>query len=290
MASIGKYRKKIKSAKNIAKITKAMQLVAASKMKKAQNMALSGKEYSDGISNLTSILSRYMDKSLHPLIRNSVNSGSGRLVVLIAPEKGLCGSLVTNLGRYIRRLITSEQKRVEAVVVGNKAKQIAARLNLQVVAQFPLGLSYPTFDLAVPIARFIEEKFISGSFGSIDVVYAEFINTMFQEAKHETLLPLDVASNGSENMVQKQKGQYVFEPTASDIVNSLLKMYLETKIYHILLEAYASEQSARMVAMKGATDNAKSLIGDLTLEFNKVRQSVITSEILDIGNAAMAVS
>ncbi len=285
MASIGKYRKKIKSAKNIAKITKAMQLVAASKMKKAQIMALSGKEYSEGITDLASILSTHLDKTIHPLINANLNSQKPTLIILISPEKGLCGGLVTNISRSVNKAIIDENRNVKFITVGNKAKQIVKRLGLSSIAEFSLGLSYPSFELVPPIARLVEEKFITEEYKSVKILYAEFINTMYQEVTAEALLPLqlNIPLKSDEPKINKE---YLFEPSPSDIVNPLLKMYLETKIYHILLEAYASEQSARMVAMKNATDNAKSLIEQLTIEYNKVRQSMITNEILDIGNQA----
>jgi|SRR3989344_2592699 len=281
MASVGKYRKKIKSAKNIAKITKAMQLVAASKMRKAQVMALSGKEYSDALIELSGMLSKHLDKTIHPLIGDPKNISSPSLVILVAPEKGLCGGLVTNISRFVAHDIASKKVTPDFIAVGAKAKQVSRRLSLNIVAEFPLGLSYPTFDLVPPIARLAELRFINGDNSRVSIIYAEFFNTMVQKVVAKELLPLEFKTIEETPRLEKQ---YLFEPTPEDIVNSLLSMYLETEIYHMLLEAYASEQSARMVAMKNATDNAKGLIEDLTIEFNKVRQSMITSEILDIGN------
>lgn len=285
MPSLVKFRKKIKSAKNISKITKAMQMVAASKMRRAQTMALSGKEYSQGLTDLTKILSNYLDKTIHPLIGIERDSKAATLMIVISPEKGLCGGLITNLGRYVYKRYKDENSNVSFITIGSKAKIIAKRTGAQIAAEFPLGLSTPDFAMVPPIARFVEESFLSGNYKTVKIVYAEFINTMFQEVAEETLLPLEIETQVTAGVPPKE---YLFEPTPEDIVNPLLKMYLEVKIYHILLEAYASEQSARMIAMKNATDNAKSLIEGLTIEYNKVRQSVITGEILDIANQSFA--
>jgi F-type H+-transporting ATPase subunit gamma len=292
MALIGQYRKKIKSAKNIAKITKAMQLVAASKMKRAQVMASSGKEYAGGIIDLSNLLSKHLNKEIHPLIGDAKDPNAKTLVVLIAPEKGLCGGLVTNLSRYLTLVISQEGKNCEFIVVGNKAKQAARRMGLEPIAEFELGLSYPKYEIVPPIANLVEDKFMSGDVKKVVVVFAEFINTMLQTPQSKTLLPLQLTSQNVDSVETniENKKDYIFEPSAKEIVNPLLEMYLEVEIYQLLLEAYASEQSARMVAMKNATDNATGLIDELTVEFNKVRQAAITNEILDIGNANMILS
>ncbi len=294
MALIGQYRKKIKSAKNIAKLTRAMQLVAASKMKKAQIMALQGKDYAYGLSDMTHLLSSYIEKGMHPLVGKAVNEDAPVLTVLIAPQKGLCGGLVTNLTRFVAKNLTEiSDRKKEFVVVGNKAKLIARRLRLSVIAEFDLELSAPKYDFVLPIARIIEDKFKSGQSSRVEVIYADFVNTMIQAPFKRILLPLDLNIEGigisdKEDIVLKK--EYIFEPTPESIVNPLLEMYLEVEIYQILLEAYASEQSARMVAMKNATDNASNLISDLTIDFNKARQANITNEILDIANANMMIA
>lgn len=285
MAIIGQYRKKIKSAKNIAKLTRAMQFVAASKMKKAQVAATSGKDYVAGITELSNLLASNIDSELHPLIGKKINSSAPALVILIAPQKGLCGGLVTNMTKYVVSEFLKKGDRFEFIVVGNKARQIGKRLNLKIIADFDLELSYPKYEFVPPIARIVEERFLSDQTSRVYVVFAEFITTMQQIPQKKTLLPLELAIDVVDTPDIDSSGainkEYIFDPSALSIVNPLLEMYLETEIYQTLLEAYASEQSARMVAMKNATDNATTLIDDLTIEYNKLRQAGITGEILD---------
>ena len=292
MASVRTYRKKIRSAKSIAKITKAMQLVAASKMKKAQISAASGKNYSFGIIELANVLSVYLDQSLHPLLKEPEIIHKKELIVLVAPEKGLCGGLVTNLTRFLYNTIDAiGSNNIELIAIGKKAKLTAKKLAVEVIAEFEIGLSSPSYDLVPPIARLVEERYCSGEIKQVVVVYPEFVNTMVQSPKFQVLLPLrNSLSREIEEETVKSISPYIFEPSPESIVNSLLGMYLETEIYQILLESFASEQSARMVAMKNATDNAQDLINSLSIEYNKVRQSGITNEILDIGNASAVVA
>lgn len=320
MALIGAFKKKIKSAKNIAKITRAMQLVAASKMKKAQNSALSGKEYADGVYSLSGLVSKYYDEETNKLVTKENKKEAKTMIVLIAPEKGLCGALVTNLSKFVynviqenqghkptdeldadmsssinkgnstskvvggRHKIMNEEKNPEFLVIGKKAKQIASRLRSNIIADFEMGVSSPKYDMVPPIARIIEDRFTGGLNDRVIVVYSEFINTMEQRPKTKNLLPLTI-EEGVSNDKPEYLSDYKFEPSLEEIANPLFEMYLEIEIYQLLLESYASEQSARMVAMKNATDNASSLIEDLTVEFNKARQSAITNELLDIQNA-----
>jgi len=288
MALIGQYKKKIKFAKNIAKITKAMQLIAASKMKKAQLSALSGKEYADGVHSMLLMISDKLAEDTHKLAKK--NQSGKTLILVIAPEKGLCGGLVTNLSKYLTK-IANDEKSPDFLVIGKKAKQIVARIFGSVIAGFDLGVSSPSYDLVPPIARIIEERFVGGQNNKVVVVYSDFVNTMEQETTIKVLLPLSikdrlVRSDG----ISEFGSDYVFEPSVSEVANPLLEMYLEVEIYQLLLESFASEQSARMMAMKNATDNAKSLIEGLTVELNKVRQSTITNELLDIQNAVSIIS
>jgi len=286
MSTITKYRKKIKSAKNIAKITKAMQMVAASKMKKAQESALKSKVYTTELMNLSTILTSQIDESVHPLLRKNLLEKD--LILIIAPEKGLCGSLITNISRKLLEITGAESiSKAEFIVVGKKAKYVINRISGNVIAEFSPGVSQPQYDLVPPIARLIEKKFIDCEVGRVICLYTEFYTTINQEPLYKILLPLNLAgSEILERVVVDNSTDYIkFEPGADVICNEFLSMFLETEIYQLLLESFASEQSARMVAMKNATDNAKSLISQLTLEYNKKRQEIITSEIVDIGNA-----
>lgn len=281
MGSIRQYRKKIRSAKNIAKLTHAMQLVAASKMRKAQEAVAGGKGYSDGIIELLLIFSNFPEIYPHPLMQ-TVSQGKD-LIVLVAPEKGLCGSLVTNLTKKTLEVLT-KVKNKEFISIGKKAKLIVKRLGGDEIAEFELGLSFPKFELVPPIARVIEERFMGGFAKSVTFIYSEFVNTMTQVPVEKVLLPLRLVLSGKEKNDEIYEN-YLFEPSAREIIDPFLAMYLEMQIYQILLESYASEQSARIVAMRNATDNATNLITALSLEYNKARQTAITNEILDIGNS-----
>lgn len=289
MASVRLYRKKIKSAKNIAKITKAMQMVAASKMKRAQLMAESSRDYSDGVLNLSNIISSRLDPLIHPLLMSKLLGSQGEMALLIAPEKGLCGGLLTNTARYIAKLYSPEDlKNLKFVAIGKKAKYIINRIGGNIIADFEIGLSQPSYDIVAPISHLISESFIKGDVGKVSVFYNEFVNTMTQKPSRKTLLPLTMRDYEEKDAVQNMKNtDMIFEPSARDITDSLLERYLEIEVYQFLLDAYASEQSARMVAMKNATDNAKGLISDLTIKYNKVRQAGITAEIIDIASASM---
>lgn len=265
-----------------------MQFVAASKMKKAQEAAISGKDYALGLIDMTKLLSSHMNESTHPLIGKKEDARKVNLIVLVAPQKGLCGGLITNLTRFVTQEIDSTKNKIEIVAIGSKAKLIANRLGLEIFADFELEFSHPTFEMVPPIARAIEDKFTRGEVESVQVIYADFINTMLQKPRKAKLLPLVIdfdEEKSTDVVLENTNKEYLFEPDVKSIVEPMLGMYLETEIYQILLESYASEQSARMVAMKNATDNATSLISDLTVEYNKVRQASITNEILDIGNA-----
>ena len=283
MGQLRTYRKKIKSAKNIAKLTKAMQMVAASKMRRAQDMAISGKDYANGLSELTKLLTNYLDPKVFPLM-SSHEAGGKELVVVIAPEKGLCGSLTTNIQKKIYRLYSGDFSKVEFLVVGKKAKKIVSNFGAKIVAEFSVGVSKPSYEIVPTIAKIIQDKFLSLEIDKVYVVYSEFINTMKQEPLRHAILPLKIVELTDVISEGHGESEFIFEPSAHDITAGLLGRYLEVVLYHLILESYASEQSARMVAMKNATDNARGLISDLTLSFNKERQSAITSGILDVSS------
>ncbi len=290
MAQGRSFRKKIKSAKNIAKITRAMQMVAASKMKRAQESALAGRPYAEGLLSIAGLLSNYLDPSFHALLANPQGKNLGELTVLIAPEKGLCGAMITNLIKKFSSIQKEIPATSEFIVIGKKAKYIASKLGGKIIAEFNVGVSQPSYDLIPIVTRVVRDRFLSGEIGKVHVYYSKFVNTMAQEPQFATILPLTVPS---ETESQKAPGvagnsHFVFEPNPQDVTESLLNRYLETEIYHFILESYASEQSARMVAMKNATDNAQGLIEDLTVQYNKARQTSITAEIADIASASVA--
>lgn len=249
-------------------------------MKRAQEIALSGREYSAGLEDLSGILS--LSGYSHPLMNEKNNESKKILVILAAPEKGLCGSLITNLHKKLMFFIDENgRENIDFVCIGKKAVDMVRKLNLNIIADFTFGFSYPSFEFVTPIAKLAKEKFIDGSYGRVNFIYSDFVNTMTQIPHTRTLLPI------SEKIMQEQEnsGYVLFEPDTESILSPFLNMYVETQMYQVILEAYASEQSSRMVSMKAATDNAWNLIGQLTIDYNKARQSEITNEILDIGNA-----
>lgn len=293
MANIRAYKKKIKSAKNIAKITRAMQMVSASKMKRAQEQAQASRAYSDGIANFSSSLTTSMNLGdfIHPLLSiKKENTNKKELILYIAPEKGLCGGLLSNLYRFVEKefVVNKNNVKEDYVVIGRKAKTHVNRFGGNIVAEFSLGLSQPSYDNIPAVARFVREAYLTGNIDKVSGVYMKFVSTLEQEPVARTLLPLDLVDvEKSDEKKEVSNGFFVFEPSASDIASSVLDRYIEVELYQLVLEAYASEQSARMIAMKNATDNANGLITDLTMGYNKERQASITSEILDISSSAL---
>ncbi len=287
MSQILKYRKKIKSVKNIAKITRAMQMISASKMKRAQDLASKGKIYSDEIYSLASEIAPHIKKETHPLLNEKAKNTDSDLVVLIAPEKGLCGSLITNLYKKIGEIVKLNNLNAKKfIVVGRKGSYLARIFKADILAEFSLGLTQPSYEIVPPIARIISDEFLNGNIGKVIIIFSEFISTLEYEIKFRNLLPIVDFENASliDESGQKETS-FVFEPSSEMIADGVFSMYLETAIYQAILDSFASEQSARMIAMKNATDNAKELVSELTLTFNKERQMSVTSEILDINSA-----
>jgi F-type H+-transporting ATPase subunit gamma len=287
-------RRRIKSVKNTAQITKAMQMVAASKMRKAQQVALAGRAYAELLSTVLKSVAAGAEDGAHELL--TAREVKKELVIVISPDKGLCGALNTNLFREVAKF---DSAKTVFVASGRKATQFLARTNRELLAEFPLGDS-PAFLETKNIGKFAMEKFLSGEVDKVTVVFTDFINTLAQTPKAKTILPvtsLDViiGVGGAHEAVQPKEDtapttEYDFEPNISSVLSSVLPHHVYFQIYQMVLDARASEHSARMVAMKSATDNAKSLIKDLTLEYNKVRQAAITTELLEITTAQMALS
>ena len=295
MANLRDIRRRIKSVKNTAQITKAMQMVAATKMRRAQQAAVNLRPYASSLDDLAGHLYANIgkDEISHPLLQGGAQSGKTAIVV-ITSEKGLCGPLNTNLLRDV--LKTDDASKVY-ISVGRKGRQFLARMKKNLLADFELKDS-PTFAESKTISRFILQKFEEQQFDRVEIYYNRFVNTLSQVATRYPLVPigagvLEVArSLGEAEKAERQekksieKYPYNFEPDADVLLGKLLPYYVHLELYEKILESRASEHSARMVAMKNATDNAKQLIKDLTLEYNKARQASITNEILEIASAA----
>jgi F-type H+-transporting ATPase subunit gamma len=296
MANLRDIRRRIKSVKNTSQITKAMQMVAATKMRRAQTVALSLRPYAERLDETAGHLYANIgkDEISHPLLQKRAGNGKTAVIVLTS-EKGLCGPLNTNLLRDV--LKTDDGNRVY-ITVGRKGRQVIARLKKNLLADFELK-DAPSFAESKAISRFVLEKFAEGAFDAAEIYYNRFVNTLTQTPTRYPIVPIGEgvleaakARGEAEREVGPRSGAifYNFEPEADTILARLLPHYVHLELYSKILESRASEHSARMVAMKNATDNAKQLVKDLTLEYNKARQAAITTELLEISSAALTMS
>jgi F-type H+-transporting ATPase subunit gamma len=281
MPSTLDLRRRIKSVKNTAQITKAMQMVAASKMRKAQAAAIAGRPYQDMLARVLAAVKGRVDPGDHLLL--AVRPVNRELILIFSTDKGLCGPLNANL---FRELGGVDGEKSEYAVSGRKAVQFITRTRRNLTADFALKDTFQFSEIR-PIAKFVSDKFISGEIDQVRVLYPKFVNTLVQEPVLRTLLPIPVKELGIEGA--QSGGEYLFEPDEHSVLDAILPHYIAFQLFQMALDARASEHSARMVAMKNATDNAKELIKDLTLEYNKVRQANITTELLEITTAQLAV-
>ena len=281
-------RRRIKSVKNTSQITKAMQMVAASKMRKAQMRALSGRPYAEELAKILAALGiAGGSDELHPLLQER-KEVKRELVIVISTDKGLCGALNTNLLRELNRF---DAAKTTFVAVGRKGAQYLGRLKRDLAAEFELKEAF-TFLECKQASKFAIEKFLSGDVDKVTVAYTDFKSTLRQEPTLKVILPVqnfDIDDlHGEKTEVAASSTEYLCEPSAGGVLEHLVPHYVHFAVYQMVLESRASEHSARMVAMKNATDNAKQLIKDLTLEYNKIRQAGITTELLEITTAQMA--
>jgi F-type H+-transporting ATPase subunit gamma len=297
MANTQDIRRRIKSIRNTAQITKAMQMVAASKMRKAQQHALAGRPYAALMNKVLVSLQKRTDPRLHPLLE--IREVKKELVLIISTDKGLAGALNTNL---FREAANFDPAKTTFVVTGKKARQFVARTKRELLADFELK-DAPSFVESKPLSKFCIEKFLNRDVDKVTVLYTHFINTINQRPVSQTLLPisgLDLPKGertegaiDPAGMIQRTEDVdpmlgYLFEPNALQVLDTMLPYYVDYQVFQMILDARASEHSARMVAMKNATDNANQFIKDLTLEYNKMRQASITTELLEIATAQMA--
>jgi len=286
MANLRDIRRRIKSVKNTAQITKAMQMVAASKMRKAQQAAINGRDYAQLINRVIVSLRDAVDPTAHPLLAR--REGGKELVLLFSTDKGLCGALNTNL---FREAMAFDPEKTVFVSVGRKGTQFLARMKRKMLADFPLH-DRPNFLQTKQVSKFCMEKFLGGEVDRVTVLFPMFVNTLSQVPKALPLLPLtsfeEIGLKNEYGDKDTFEGGIEFEPGAAAVLDAILPAYLHFCVYQTLLGSRASEQSARMVAMKSATDNARNLVKDLTLEYNKARQASITNEILEISTAQLA--
>ena len=295
MANLRDIRRRIKSVKNTAQITRAMQLVAAAKMKKAQDQALAGRAYSKHLLQALYDIRKNFGEESHPFLEH--RAGSRELVLVISTDKGLCGPINTNLARKIFALTPPD---AHFITVGRKLRSLCEKLGKKIIADFTVRDPVP-FASTRPIARLIAKHFLDGDYDKVSIAFTNFYNTLRQEPKVVTLLPLQRHREDEEQAFEEIGGgfsmaahqndpdrDFEFEPSPAEVIATILPLYLNYEVFQAHLESRASEHSARMVAMKSATDNANKFIKELTLEYNKLRQGAITSELLEITTAMKA--
>jgi F-type H+-transporting ATPase subunit gamma len=290
MPSTRDIRRRIKSVKNTSQITKAMQMVAAAKMRKAQSAAVVGRPYAQLLNEIMAEAATRTIGFDHPLLQT--RPVAKRAVILVSSDRGLCGGLNSNLFREASKL---DKNTTVFITAGKKAAQFVARTKRILVAEFSYK-DTPDFTEARAISKFVQQLFLKGEVDAVDILFPRFVNTLVQTSTTIPFLPMGKVSAATTGVnepkqelpVSTTTDVFDFEPDEESVLGALLPHSLNFQMHQILLETKASEQSARMVAMKNATDNAKQIIKDLTLEYNKLRQANITKELLEITTAQMA--
>jgi len=283
LANIRAIRRRIRAITSTAKITRAMEMVATSKMRRAQERGLAGRPYSEKISQILADLAALPEEAglLPPLLqRRPVNKIA---IVHITPDRGLCGGLNANVNRRTASFILEQSVPVMLICVGGKGVEFMRRYGRDIRAEFTRLGDRPSLLDTLPISHIIIDDYTSGVIDVVYLVYAQFISTMVQRPILQQILPVEPAP-----LPRGENVDYIYEPSPQIVLGELLPRFVEMQVYHAILESIASEQSARMVAMRNATENANELIEDLTLVYNKARQETITKELLDITGGATA--
>jgi F-type H+-transporting ATPase subunit gamma len=292
MAAGKEIRGKIKSVENTKKITKAMEMVAASKMRKAQERMRSARPYSEKVRTIAANLGKANPEYTHAFMRMNDVKATGFIVV--STDKGLCGGLNTNVLRAVTTRLREQQAQgvsAQTVAIGNKGLGFLNRIGAQVVSHVTQLGDTPHLERLIGPVKVLLDQYAEGKLSAVYLCYTKFINTMRQEPVVEQLLPLSASKMQAESAAAggEHGWDYIYEPDARTVIDDLLLRYVEALVYQAVAENMASEQSARMVAMKAATDNAGNLIGELKLVYNKTRQAAITKELSEIVSGAAAV-
>jgi F-type H+-transporting ATPase subunit gamma len=294
MAGMKEIRGKIKSVQNTRKITKAMEMVAASKMRRAQERMRSARPYADKVRAIASHMSAANPEYRHPfMVKNEGVNTAG--LILVTTDKGLCGGMNTNILRAsLNKIKELDQSgvQIEASAIGGKGLGFLNRLKAKVVSQVTQLGDTPHLEKLIGAIKVQLDLYSEGKINAVYLAYTRFVNTMKQEAVIEQLLPLsvdDLDAKDEDGVTPRTSWDYIYEPDAQTVVDELLVRYVEALVYQAVAENMASEQSARMVAMKAASDNASNVIGELTLVYNKTRQAAITKELSEIVAGAAAV-
>ena len=285
MANIRLIRRRIKGVQSTAKISRAMEMIATLKMRRAQERGLAGRPYSEKIHQVIADLAALPIEggALHPLLQRRVVKRIA--IVHITPDRGLCGGLNANLNRKTAGFILEQTMPVTLVTVGRKGRDFMRRYRREIRAEFTALGDRPSLLDTLPISRIVIDDYTSGLVDMVYLVYAQFISTMAQKSVMLQVLPVEPAA-----IPRAQNVDYIYEPGPGMVLGGLLPRFVEMQVYHAILESIASEQSARMVSMRNATDNANELIQELTLMYNKARQESITKELLDITGGAAALA
>ena len=290
MATLREVRGRIGSVRNIAQITRAMEMVAASRMKRAQDSILAARPYADELREALARVVAAVDAEVDPLLARRPVRRVG--LVVITTDRGLVGSLNANAVRAVLRhvaeeaAIDGERVEISAVTVGRKGRDALRRAGVPIAAHFAQLGDRPSFADVTPIARLVTEDFLAGTYDRIEIAYSTFINTLSQRPVVVTVLPVERPAMGEQET--ETNDEYLFEPSPEAVLSRLLPHYVAIGIYRAVLENNASEQSARMIAMRNSTENANELIDDLTLVYNKTRQATITREMIEIASGAEA--
>ena len=280
MPNLRELSSRIRSIESTSRVTKALQMIAAAKMKKAQDKVLEGRAYSE---KLNSIIANVYESNPEVFLTDSESLSEKSLILLVTPDRGLCGALVSNILKEASKFIESmKADNYEIRVIGKKGTSFVSKLNNE-YESFKVS-DMPTFEEVSPITGNISNDINSNGFSKVFILYTEFISTAVQKPKIKQLLPIELDINDSE----RSNNEFLYEPNLDKVSKALIPRYVETSIFNSILDSVASEHSARLVAMQNATDNANELKEDLTLDLNKARQQQVTSEILDIIGGALA--
>lgn len=290
MASLQLYRRRIKSINSTRQITKAMELVAASKLRRAQDQTLRLREYASITSEFVKLLSSVVDPKSHPLLtKPKVAPGlAKKLIIVITSDRGLAGAYNSQMLRKVVELESEKHGAIEYVTIGKKGQDFLTRIGKPIVATFTKFAPHPSIQDIAPIVKLASNGFLNKEYKSIHIAYTEFVSTIKQIPQVVQLLPLQ--STSLPVYQQTRVPEYQFEPSRDDVLEFVLPRALEMVIYRAILESIAAEHSSRMIAMKSASDNAKELVDDLTLSYNSVRQAKITQELAEIAIGAEAIT
>lgn len=282
MIPIRVIRRRIRSIQSTAKITKAMEMIAASKMKQAQNRVLTGRPYAEKMLEVVAHLAAQTQtgEEVHPLLQR--RDAKRIAVIHITADRGLCGGLNANVNRMTASFIAQQKVPVTAVSVGRKGVSFMSRFCEEILAEFTQLGDRPSLLDTLPISRVVIDEYANGTIDQVYLAYTKFITTASQQPLLQELLPIEPAK-----MERTDTAEYIYEPSSAVVLEHLLPRYVEMQVYHAILESIASEQSARMVAMRNATDNANEMVEELTLMLNKARQELITTELLDIAGGVV---